>query len=91
MIETTLKKIENQINETIDYYKYLEVKDINVYIEENKICFEVGIWKHQETEEELQTAYVMDEKVKPYDALAMNTAVLLDEMNDIMKNNNSTN
>lgn len=85
MIKSTLKKIKNQINQTIDSYKYLEVKDINIYIEENKICFEVGIWKHQETEEELQTAYVMDEKVKPSDALAMNTTLLLDEMDDIMK------
>lgn len=87
MIETTLNKIKNQINETIDNYKYLEVKDINVYIEEDKICFQVGTWKHQETEEELQTAYEMDEKVRPFDALAMNTAILLEEMADIIKNN----
>ena len=91
MIKTTLTKIKNQINEIFDIYKYLKVKDINVYIEENKICFKVGTWKHQQTEDELQTAYVMDKKVKPSDALAINTAILIDEMADIIKNNTTTN
>lgn len=40
MIKSTVEIIKNQINQTIDNYIYLEVKDINVYIEENKICFE---------------------------------------------------
>lgn len=80
-----LKDIKSQIKETIEQYPNLHADNVIVSITNDQICFTCGKYLHKETIDEFLTAYVFDEKVDDDTALALNTANLLTEMNDIQR------
>lgn len=85
MILDTLEKIKNQISKDIEQYKNLNINDITVFIDNDNICFKVDNYIHTETEKEFLTAYVGDVKVDIESAIALNTATMLYQMDDIKK------
>ena len=80
-----LEDVSMQIKETIDQYPFLSINDIKVYLKEELICFQMGEFLHEEKVIEFLTAYVNGKEVSDIDAISLNTAVLLDKMNDIMR------
>lgn len=78
MILDTLKN-KNQISKDIEQYKNLNINDIDVFIDNDNICFKVDNYIHAETEEEFLTAYVGDIKVDIESAIALNTDVVSNE------------
>ena len=85
VILDTLEKIKNQISKDIEQYKNLNINDITVFIDNDNICFKVDNYIHTETEKEFLTAYVGDVKVDIESAIALNTATMLYQMDDIKK------
>lgn len=86
-----LRIIHTQIKDTIDQYPYLKIDDIKVYIQEENICFQVRDFIYKENMVDFLTAYVNETKADETTAISLNTAVLLDEMNDVVKNSEHIN
>lgn len=86
-----LRMIHTQNKDTIDQYPYLKIDDIKVYIQEENICFQVRDFIYKENMADFLTAYVNETKADGTTAISLNTAVLLDEMNDVVKNSEHIN
>lgn len=81
-----LAMIQEQIQNEIEKYPNITTDDIQVFIKNDKICFCANGYLHEETKEELQTAYMCDIEINGKGAVRFNVSNILCELNEFIKN-----